>query len=310
MDTTMGSIGEPSSEIMITSVEKTENNRGRKRDEVFWTELEIRRLGNIVAECIHARRYVGLSKEAHDERKRMRAYIDAMKRKSMRVLHKAELFAKSGYAAWPGIDPTITDPVSLAEEYVNVVQNYEAVLQEEESKAKSEENLSGIDQVPIVEEDWEAADMVAYKEAKKQAETSEDSNEKRRQDLLGLDAAGMRRRKNIDASGAGTSSKLTKEEEEFMSKHQPIQDELTNNLVELVGNLKETISATQGTLDQDKQVIDETEDVVDKNLSGVTSQQQSLTAYANTTASWWWMIPLGVVMIIVFVIIFVLIRML
>ena len=134
-----------------------------------------------------------------------------------------------------------------------------------------------------MEEDWEAADVTAYKEAKKQAEALEDVNEKKREDLLGLGAAGMRRRGSIDISGAGTSSKLTTKEEAFMSRHQPIQDELTSSLVELAGNQKQTISATQGKMDRHKQVIDGREYAVDKTLSGVKTQQQSFTEYTNTT---------------------------
>ncbi|PXF48805.1 hypothetical protein BWQ96_01361 [Gracilariopsis chorda] len=145
----------------------------REKDEVFWTELEIRRLGNVVAECINSKRYLGDEKAAKEERKLMRTYIEAMKRKSTRVLHRAELYAQSGHAQWPGIDPTISDPVSLAEEYVRVVENYEAVLSEEESRAKTtlaktvhSDDFGDVARYENGKRDgWELEDDLAYQEA-------------------------------------------------------------------------------------------------------------------------------------------------
>ena len=60
----------------------------------------------------------------------MKGYIDGKERNSMRVVHGAELFAEKRCATWLCIDPTITHPVSLADQYLNVVQNYEVVLLE------------------------------------------------------------------------------------------------------------------------------------------------------------------------------------
>lgn len=152
----------------------------RIRDDVFWTELEIRRLSNFVAEAIHSRRYVGDSLSATEERQQMRVYIDAMKRKAMRVLHRAESFAQSVGAAWPGIDRSIADPVSLADEYVRLVEDYLGVVNAEEERVRQENiaaaaaeanNTNGsIDGVvgPDADEsieDWEMKDEIAYKKA-------------------------------------------------------------------------------------------------------------------------------------------------
>lgn len=289
----------------------------RERDEVFWTELEIRRLGNLVAECIHARRYVGDSASAEDERKTMRDYIEAMKRKSMRVLHRAELYAKSGHASWPGIDPTITDPVSLAEEYVHVVENYEAVLREEESRAKIEkrrvagpgdgsEASNAVRKLANEEEDWEAADDVAYREALKREQELTKSAEENRKELFG-EGDGMRRRKG--GTGPSSAASYSKEDEELMARHQPIQDELTSNLVGLVGQLKQSISANKEKLDKDKKVVDETEEAVDKNLTGTSRQRDELKKYSKSSSmSWWAMFVVALVMLVVFVLLAILVK--
>lgn len=296
-------------------------SRTRERDEVFWTELEIRRLGNLVAECIHARRYVGDTDSALEERKLMRKYIEAMKRKSMRVLHRAELYAKSGHASWPGIDPTIMDPVSLAEEYVRVVENYEAVLLEEESRAKRAihaasgegDGTRGSDAVrrlPTDEDDWEAADDVAYREALKREEELTRNSEDARKDLLGADDEGIRRRKGAAGpSSVNSAAAYSKEDEELMARHQPVQDELTSNLVDLVGQLKESISANKEKLEKDSKVLDETEDAVDKNVSGVAKQKAELKKYSQSSSvSWWAMLVGALVILVVFVLVFILLK--
>lgn len=300
---------------------KVEVSYTRERDEVFWTELEIRRLGNLVAECIHARRYIGDTDSAQEERVLMRKYIEAMKRKSMRVLHRAELYAKSGHASWPGIDSTITDPVSLADEYVRVVENYEAVLLEEESRTKRvKEEASGVGdgtgesnvvrKLATEEEDWEAADDVAYREALKREQELTRNAEEARKDLLGMDDEGIRQRKGgAGPSSANSAAAYSKEDEELMARHQPIQDELTSNLVGLVGQLKESISANKEKLEKDSKVLDETEDAVDKNVTGVTKQRAELKKFSQSTSMSWWAILVGaIVMLVVFVLVFILLK--
>lgn len=296
-----------------------QTKRFRERDEVFWTELEIRRLGNMVAECIHARRYVGDGTEADEERKTMRRYIEAMKRKSMRVLHRAELYARSGHASWPGIDPTITDPVSLAEEYVRVVENYEAVLGDEEARAKKLKDAKGdigvtslgsaaggpLTQLPTAE-DWEAADTAAFKEAVKREKELTKSAEEARKDLLSQ-GEGVRHRRG--SAGPSETATYSKEDEELMSKHQPIQDELTSNLVDLVGQLKESITENKEKIERDNKILDETEEAVDKNLSGVSKQRGQLKKFTQSTSvSWWLMMVAAVVILVIFALVLVLLQ--
>lgn len=292
----------------------SETKPHRQRDEIFWTELEIRRIGNLVAECIHARRYIGDTAEADEERQQMRTYIDAMKRKAMRVLHRAELYASSGHSAWPGIDATITDPVSLAEEYVRVVQNYEAVLMEEESRAKllkqeteaarGEASQSDVpdDDGDRDEENWEAADHVAFKEAVRKEQELKAVAGMERNKLFG-EGDGIRRRKVEAGSASGSDSKkYSEEDEELMARHQPIQDELTSNLVDLVGQLKESISANGEKMAKDNKVLDETEDALENNLSSISKQGANLKAYSRSASiSWWVMLIAVIVVIIVFI---------
>lgn len=289
----------------------------RERDELFWTELEIRRIGNLIAECIHARRYVGDTASAEGERKLMREYIEAMKRKSMRVLHRAELYAKSGHASWPGIDPTITDPVSLAEEYVRVVENYEAVLMEEESRAKlvkekavgpgdESRESEAVRKLATEDEDWEAADDVAYREALKREQVLTRDADDARKELLG-ESQGMRRRKG--EAGPSSAASYSKEDEELMARHQPIQDELTSNLVGLVGQLKQSISANKDKLEKDSIVLDETEEAVDKNLAGTSKQREELKTYSKSSSvSWWAMLVVALVMLVVFVLLVIVLK--
>eukprot|EP00177_Eucheuma_denticulatum_P000561 GFKZ01001006.1.p1 GENE.GFKZ01001006.1~~GFKZ01001006.1.p1 ORF type:complete len:357 (+),score=81.80 GFKZ01001006.1:127-1071(+) len=289
----------------------------RSRDEVFWTELEIRRLGNLVAECIHARRYVGETSNAIEERALMQSYIEAMKRKAMRVLHRAELYAKTGYAAWPGIDGTISDPVSLAEEYVRVVENYEGVLREEEARVRREREersvhedglkVEGMEVDGRVVEEWEKADDVAYKEALKREVEMTRSVEDNRNELLG--AEGVRRRKAKAEGGDSAGGRYSKEDEELMARHQPIQDELTSNLVDLVGQLKDSITENKEKIEKDRGIVDQTEDAVDKNLDKVKKQRGALAKYAKATSvSWWVILIAAIVIVLVFIIAFVLLK--
>lgn len=238
----------------------------------------------------------------------MRKYIEAMKRKSMRVLHRAELYAKSGYSAWPGIDSSITEPVSLAEEYVGVVENYEAVLVEEEERVKrvltelGGEIEGGVDTVKG--EDWEKEDEIAYREAVKREVKITRIAENARDELLG---DGVRRRKT--GSDRDDRAGYSKEDEEVMRRHQPVQDELTSNLVDLVGQLKQSMTENKDKLQKDAALVDQTEEALDRNLVGVGKQRTQLKKYSHATAaSWWVMMIAAVVIVLVFVAVFILLK--
>lgn len=300
---------------------KVEKKAHRIRDEVFWTELEIRRLSNIVAESIHSKQYVGTGAEAIKERDIMRTYIDAMKRKSMRVLHRAELFVRSGQPSWPGIDSTIGDPVSLAEEYVKVVEDYMGVLSSEEERLRKErEEREGQDAAASptkdrgADDDWEVADDVAYREAlRRERDGDNQSTQTKRVELMGPDAEGLRQRKGVGAAesngagsnGTGEDKRYSKEDEEVIARHQPVQDELTNNLVDLVGQLKDSVTENKQILDADKEVVDAVEDAVDSNVDGLAKQQTGLGKFSQSSSTSWWMM-LGAVLLIILVFLFVL----
>lgn len=308
----------------------------RVRDEVFWTELEIRRLSNLVAEAIHSRRYVGTSLAAVEERQKMRVYIDAMKRKAMRVLHRAELFARSVGAAWPGIDRSIADPVSLADEYVRLVEDYMGVITAEEERVRKEslaevdadagatEDANGTrqttestagdtEEAKDEKEDWEVEDESAYRkameESQRQPNGKDHSLSEDRKELLSgatkseLETDGVRRRRGTDTPGGGEQASV----EEEMARNQPIQDELTSKLADMVGQLKESVTDNKTLLDKDKSVLDETEDAVDRNVSAIGAQRKRLGAYSQRTATSWWTILIAAfVIIVVFLFVFVL----
>lgn len=313
----------------------------RIRDEVFWTELEIRRLSNIVAEAINSRRYVGTSLVAVEERQQMRVFIEAMKRKAMRVLHRAELFACSEHAAWPGIDATIADPVSLAEEYVRLVEDYLAEVSAEEERAHKEEqarvidtkgdmadadeeDMEGIIKKPETmdagtdtekdkdrgkanasdePQDWVVADDEAFQEALREHKGTES---KGRSDLLGVEGDGVRRRRkgtSNKSEGIAEGVSYSKDDEEEVARQQPVQAELTSNLIDLVGQLKQSVTENKQRLEQDKKVLDDTEMAVDKNVDSVTRQRNNLKAFSQSASTSWW-VMLGAALVIILVFLF------
>lgn len=310
----------------------------RQRDPIFWTELELRRLSNLVASCIHSGRYVGRSKVARDERRQMRIWIDAMKLKAMRILHRAETLASSkassagGFSVfgafsnnpipmsvkWPGIDPTITDPVALGEEYVRLVEDYYAVLALEEEQAtaepgEEEEQDQLLEAAKVVDGegdimnedvdsqedrgdqgdekgDWEKEDDMAYRQAiQRQRDTeANDSNiDDTRKKLLndGPLSGGIRRRKGPNDGSESAEKTALNRDETLTSKERMVHEDLTANLVDLVGQLRESVTANQQKLDDDKHVLDETEKSVDSNLSSIGAQSKRLHRFAQYSAN-------------------------
>lgn len=311
----------------------------RQRDPIFWTELELRRLSNLVASCIHSGRYVGNSKSAREERHQMRAWIDAMKRKAMRILHRAETLASSNSSGtgagfnvfgafgnstlsmsvkWPGIDPTITDPVALGEEYVRLVEDYYAVLATEEDQAATEpdedkehtranvsaesteahgQNIDGGDGSPDDEanedaeiDDWEREDDIAYRQALQRERDSEGniSNvEETRKKLLDDSPLtdGVRRRKGLTDTPESAQKGESTGDDALKSDGRMVHEDLTASLVDLVGQLRESVTANQQKLDDDKRVLEETETNVDRNLSSLGAQSKRLQRFAQYSAS-------------------------
>lgn len=310
----------------------------RQRDPIFWTELELRRLSNLVASCIHSSRYVGNSKDAREERRQMRTWIDAMKRKAMRILHRAETLAPSnasgtgGFSVfgtfgnsalptsvkWPGIDPTITDPVALGEEYVRLVEDYYAVLATEEEQADAEPDEDGEhtqanetskatqaqgnnagncgssshdganrgDEI----DDWEREDDMAYRQAIQRERDSEDdvsNSDDAREKLLGDGPLGdgVRRRKGLNDTTESTQKCEPTQDETLKSDERMVHEDLTSSLVNLVGQLRESVTANQQKLDDDNRVLEETENSVDRNLSSLGAQSKRLQRFAQYSAS-------------------------
>lgn len=282
-----------------------------ERDALFWTELEIRRLGNLVAAGLHAKKYVGDSDEAAKERARMRTLLDAMRRKALRVLHRAEICSHAPDTPWPGLDPDISDPVALAEEYVRVVEKYEAKFGDEETRIRTApangRNQNGasssfVDPFLPDGDEWEKEDAKLYREAVAQAREAAKVSLSARRELLGEEESGLRKRRN-------TTTKLSKEDEMLMARHQPVQDQLSADLVDIVGRLKGSVSGINEKIVKDNEVIDETEDVVEKNLAGVSRQRDDLTSFSNSTSlSWWMLAVITVVVLIVFIFVFLMLK--
>lgn len=307
---------------IITEAEAaaTLGSNRRERDEVYWTELEFRRLGNMVAEMIQARRYVGESPQAAEERALMKSRLQAMHRKALRILERAEVFAKSGHNAWPGLDPNLTEPVSLAEEYVRTVTNYEAVLAEEEDRpkkpAKDEINVGSArmrtpPELPVQPEDGsvlpsleDIADLdgktdsdISYREALRREGMDSESAE--RDELL---QGGLRKRREDLGESASSTKAFSKDDEELMKRHQAVEDELTSDLVKLVGELKGSISTINDKIKGDDAVLDETEDALDRNINGITRQRGNLDGFTRSKSlSWWTIWALVFVVVVVFV---------
>jgi Membrane fusion protein Use1 len=295
-----------------------------EQDDVYWTELEFRRLGNMVAEMIQARRYVGDDVRARNERALMRTRVDAMRRKALRVLARAELYAKSSHGAWPGLDSSLTEPISLAEEYVRTVSNYDAVLTEEEDRARraiqDDFDVGGVRAAAAamavacdgdggsgedIGDDvagFGGVDDMSYREALAR-DAADLGNADTRDDLAG---ARMRRRSIASVQKvAGATGRYSEADENLMAAHQPVQDQLTNDLVDLVGRLKGSMTEINARITQDGHVIDETEDALDKNITSIGKHRENLGHYSRyTSLSWWTIYALIVLVVVVFIAVF------
>lgn len=258
----------------------------RKRDEVYWSELEIRRLNNVIARALNSRTYMGNNDDATNERKRLREYVDAMRRKALRVLHRAEMFAEGNSSQWPGLH-AVSDAVSIAEEYVRMVEKYECALTEEEHNVRE-----------LGDDEWEKEDELQYRQAVQREKERENIAEKERMELMAGKDESVLRRRNVASTGQRSTAKLSKEDEELMKKHQPVQDQLTSDLIDMVGRLKGSVSSINEKILSDNAVIDDTEDAVDSNVTAISKQQQELTKYTKSTSMSWWLLALLIVVVL------------
>lgn len=250
------------------------------KDEIWWTELELRRLRNVVGVMLRSKRY-----ETHSrDRAELRKYLDAMRRKALRVLHRAEQVSEDSSAFWPGLDAAETDPVARAEDYVRTIERYETEFASapplDHDDADAEDEWAKYDEALRVEQERARADDCDRDELMAGA------------DVAAMAKSELRQRK---------PGNLTKADEEFLAKHQPVQEQLTATLADAVGQLKNSVIQTGEQLRRDEKVVDETENAIDKNLNGIKKQRGDLAKLERTSSlSWWMLIILAVIGIGVF----------
>lgn len=264
--------------VEIGATTTTTRRDGGTRDAVWWTELEFRRLSNVVTEMVESKRY---ERDAV-ERGKLRKYLDGMRKKSLRVLHRAE---QVGDGVWPGLDRTLTDPVSLAEEYVRVVERFEAQF------------VSASPSPPAAaqpqDEEWEARDAREYREAVAR-ERARDAEVGRAALLQGATTLRQRR----------APAALSTADEELMKRHSPLQEQLTAQLAEAVGKLKGSVGQVGDQLKRDDEVLDGADAALEKNLGGISKQRDELAQYERSSAmSIWAVLALFAIVLAVFVLV-------
>lgn len=120
-------------------------------DEVLWTELEFLRLHASILRTLSSTENVGGGRAEVKKKGAppplphaadaldLRARIDALQRKALRMLHRAQLEARAGGGAggpspWPGVDPDTPDAEALADCYVSSVEDIKTRMAEREER--------------------------------------------------------------------------------------------------------------------------------------------------------------------------------
>lgn len=253
-------------------------------DEVLWTELEFLRLHASILRTLSSTENVGGGRAEVKKKGAppplphaadaldLRARIDALQRKALRMLHRAQLEARAGGGAggpspWPGVDPDTPDAEALADCYVSSVEDIKTRM----AAAAGQSRESG--EAPL-------GHTVAV--------NGDDADA--RSALLG---DGLRRRggrQADDASGAGGVAGDGDEDGDaaLVDAQRPVQEALTGEMLALVGRLKRNVQGMADDLVTDAAVLDATDAAVDANLSGVVRQRGTLASYAKrATLSWW-----------------------
>jgi len=117
-------------------------------DDVLWTELEFLRLHASIRRTLSATDDTGGGRAEVKKKGApsplvhaadaldLRTRIDALQRKALRMLHRAQLESRSagGGDSWPGVDPNTPDPEALADRYVAAVEDIKTRMAEREER--------------------------------------------------------------------------------------------------------------------------------------------------------------------------------
>lgn len=120
-------------------------------DEVLWTELEFLRLHASIIRTLSSTENAGGGRAEVKKKGAppplphaadaldLRVRIDALQRKALRMLHRAQLEARAGGGAggptpWPGVDSDTPDAEALADRYVSAVEDIKTRMAEREER--------------------------------------------------------------------------------------------------------------------------------------------------------------------------------
>lgn len=264
----------------------------REKDVLWWTELEFRRLGNVVCEMLHSKRY---ARGNTTDRAELRCYLDSMRKKSLRILHRAEKFSTGHETVWCGLDTGLVENhVLLGEEYVGIVEKYE-----EEFGVSGVSGISGTKReeennaILMEQDDWEERDAREYAQALASAKEAESDSA----ELFAGNTSEIRQRKNI-------TGQFSAKDEEFLARHNPVQEQLTSTLLDGARRLKNAAEQTGNDLRRDDAVVDDTADALDANLNGIQKQRGELAKLERSSSmSWYVLIAMGFFAVLVTVLV-------
>jgi len=309
-------------------------------DDVLWTELEFLRLHASIRRTISATDGAGGSRAEVKKKGAppplvhaadaldLRTRIDALQRKALRMLHRAQLESRSagGGDSWPGVDPNTPDPEALADRYVAAVEDIKTRMAEREERREA--GLGGEsdaadtgDEAGVGAEGGgtrghgggaadgsvDSGDAVAGGGGSAAVDAAAEhadagaggltptADTDARSSLLG---DGLRRRGERagmggegEAAAAATTATSAGDENAdaaLVDAQRPVQDALTGEMLELVGRLKRNVQGISEDLVTDAAVLDATDAAVDANLAGVVRQRGSLATYAKRASLSWW----------------------
>ncbi|GAB0497670.1 hypothetical protein MMPV_009007 [Pyropia vietnamensis] len=291
-------------------------------DEVLWTELEFLRLHASILRTLSSTDSVGSG--GSEVKKKgappplphaadaldLHVRIDALQRKALRMLHRAQLEARAGGGAggpspWPGVDPDAPDAEALADRYVSAVEDIKTRMAEREERRASGLLGGGMGRGDGGSDAADTGDEADPGGGRPRggpavghptAVDSDGADAAARSALLG---DGLRRRggrstrDNGDATGGVVGGDDEDGDAALVDAQRPVQEALTDEMLALVGRLKRNAQGMADDLVTDAAVLDATDAAVDANLSGVVRQRGTLAAYAKRASLSWWTGLLG-----------------